>query len=94
MHTHTHTRTQVGEVIAKSDYILVAAALTPSTVGMVGAAELARVSAPTMNSFFFLTAVLCIELHYIILIIHSHTIRHAGVPNIQSVSHAHVTRVE
>lgn len=35
----------MGEVIAKSDYILVAAALTPSTVGMVGAAELARVSA-------------------------------------------------
>lgn len=34
---------KVGEVIAKSDYILVAAALTPSTLGMVGAAELARV---------------------------------------------------
>lgn len=34
---------QVGEVIAKSDYILVAAALTPETKGMVGAAELARV---------------------------------------------------
>ncbi|CAM9808118.1 unnamed protein product [Ectocarpus sp. 13 AM-2016] len=32
----------VGEVIAKSDYILVAAALTPETTGMVGAAELAR----------------------------------------------------
>ena len=34
---------QVGDVIAKSDYILVAAALTPETIGMVGAAELARV---------------------------------------------------
>eukprot|EP00903_Cladosiphon_okamuranus_P020631 g18941.t1 len=33
---------QVGDVIAKSDYILVAAALTPETKGMVGAAELAR----------------------------------------------------
>lgn len=47
IHPHTHTHTQVGEVIAKSDYILVAAALTPSTVGMVGAEELARVSAHT-----------------------------------------------
>lgn len=35
---------QVGEVIAKSDYVLVAAALTTETKGMVGAAELARVS--------------------------------------------------
>ncbi len=34
---------QVGDVISKSDYILVAAALTPETKGMVGAAELARV---------------------------------------------------
>ena len=34
---------QVGDVIAKSDYVLVAAALTPETKGMVGAAELARV---------------------------------------------------
>ncbi|CAN0152238.1 unnamed protein product, partial [Hapterophycus canaliculatus] len=35
---------QVGDVIEKSDYIVVAAALTPETQGMVGAAELARVS--------------------------------------------------
>ena len=34
---------KVGEVIAMSDYILVAAALTPETKGMVGAKELARV---------------------------------------------------
>ncbi|CAN0529205.1 unnamed protein product [Laminaria digitata] len=34
---------QVGDVIAKSDYILVSAALTPETIGMVGAEELARV---------------------------------------------------
>ncbi|CBN77946.1 D-isomer specific 2-hydroxyacid dehydrogenase, NAD-binding [Ectocarpus siliculosus] len=33
---------QVGDVIAQSDYILVAAALTPATVGMVGAEELSR----------------------------------------------------
>lgn len=35
---------QVGDVIAKSDYVVVAAALTPETEGMVGAKELARVS--------------------------------------------------
>ena len=35
----------MGDVIAKSDYILVAAALTPETKGMVGAEELARVRA-------------------------------------------------
>ncbi|CAN0236870.1 unnamed protein product [Pylaiella littoralis] len=33
---------QLGEVIARSDYILVAAALTPESLGMVGAAELSR----------------------------------------------------
>lgn len=38
------THEQVGDVIEKSDYIVVAAALTPETKGLVGAAELARVS--------------------------------------------------
>jgi len=38
-----HPPVQVGDVIAKSDYIVVVAALTPETKGMVGAAELARV---------------------------------------------------
>lgn len=37
---------QVGDVIAKSDYILVAAALTKASLGLVGAKELARVSTP------------------------------------------------
>ncbi|CAM9912804.1 unnamed protein product [Scytosiphon promiscuus] len=39
---------QVGDVIEKSDYVVVAAALTPETQGMVGAAELARVSKLTI----------------------------------------------
>lgn len=34
---------KVGDVIAKSDYILVSAALTPETIGLVGAEQLARV---------------------------------------------------
>ena len=38
-------RPQVGDVIAKSDYVVVAAALTPESKGMVGEAELAKVSA-------------------------------------------------
>ncbi|CAM9970731.1 unnamed protein product [Ascophyllum nodosum] len=33
---------QVGDVIAKSDYVVVAAALTPESKGMVGEAELAK----------------------------------------------------